>query len=343
MLNAALTLLAGLLVGLALLRWKLPGGMMVGAVIGACAFGLATDRATMPAAAKTAAQIIAGGLIGAGISRDEVFKMRTVVKPALILMPALLAINLVSGVLMRFTGTMDMVTALMGATPGGINSMPMIAADMGADAAKVTILQLARFFVAIGLFPLAIRRMTGGGERADPAKNTANRKPIKWIPFTLTLLVATACGLVGEASPVPSGTMAFAMLGAIVLKWFYPAAHMPRFMSRLAQCLSGAYVGATIGWAELQELTRMPGPVAILVACFTVGAYLTSLLLYKVGCFDRRESLLAATPAGASDMALISADLGVHSANLIVLQVLRLVVVVSVFPAILGAFARLFP
>ena len=54
--------------------------------------------------------------------------------------------------------------------------------------------------------------------------------------------------------------------------------------------------------------------------------------------------MLAATPAGASDMALISADLGIRNAKLIVLQVLRLITVVLVFPSIpsvaVGLFGR---
>ena len=43
----------------------------------------------------------------------------------------------------------------------------------------------------------------------------------------------------------------------------------------------------------------------------------------------------------ALDMALISADLGVSNAKLIVLQVLRLVVVVLVFPSILSFVVHL--
>ena len=51
-----------------------------------------------------------------------------------------------------------------------------------------------------------------------------------------------------------------------------------------------------------------------------------------------------ATPAGASDMALISADRGIRSAKKIVLKVLRLIAVVLVFPSIpsvaVGLFGR---
>lgn len=38
------------------------------------------------------------------------------------------------------------------------------------------------------------------------------------------------------------------------------------------------------------------------------------------------------TPAGASDMALISADLGVTNKAVIELQIIRMMVVISVFP-----------
>ena len=54
------------------------------------------------------------------------------------------------------------------------------------------------------------------------------------------------------------------------------------------------------------------------------------------------ETMLAATPAGASDMALISADIGVNSRELVELQVIRLVVVVSLFPQIIVWVASAF-
>ena len=63
----------------------------------------------------------------------------------------------------------------------------------------------------------------------------------------------------------------------------------------------------------------------------------------KVCGMSRRESMLAATPAGASDMALISADLGVQSPDLIVLQVVRMLVVISVFPQIINLLVHFLP
>ena len=137
--------------------------------------------------------------------------------------------------------------------------------------------------------------------------------------------------------------MGFATLGSIALACLFPGkAQMPRILRKLAQLLSGAYVGASIGAAQLRLLTTLGLPVVILITGYTLGCFLIGFMLWRAGCFTRREGMLAATPAGASDMALISADLGVSNVKLIVLQVLRLVVVVLVFPSILSFVVHLF-
>ena len=59
------------------------------------------------------------------------------------------------------------------------------------------------------------------------------------------------------------------------------------------------------------------------------------LLLSRVFHIQLREAMLTMSPAGASEMALIAADLGVeNSANLTVLQICRLVGVLVLFPQI---------
>ena len=54
-----------------------------------------------------------------------------------------------------------------------------------------------------------------------------------------------------------------------------------------------------------------------------------------------KDGSLMAIAAESSDMALISADLGVQSPDLIVLQVVRMLVVISVFPQIIHLLVRL--
>lgn len=339
-----LTILCALAVGYLLDRIHLPGGMMIGAVIGSCLLGVFTGQSHMPAPAKTVAQIIAGAFIGSGITREDVREMRTVVKPALILIPCLLLINITSGLLIYHVSELDLMTALMCCVPGGISDIPMIAADMGADPSVVVTFQFIRLVLGIGCFPLMIRFVTkeDNGEKTAAA-GKKKKKEFKAQYVALTFAVAAICGLIGKASPMPSGTMGFATMGSIVFACAFPGkAQMPRILRKCAQLLSGAYVGASIGVQQLYLLTTLGLPALILITGYTAGCFVIGYLMYRTGCFTRREGMLAATPAGASDMALISADLGVQNAKLIVLQVLRLIVVVLVFPSILSFVVHLF-
>lgn len=337
----ALTIISACAAGLLLYRLRVPGGMMIGAVIGACVLNLASGWAFMPSQAKTLAQIIAGACIGANVSREEIRGMRSVYKPAIILLPGLLIINVGAGFLIRAVSGMELLTAMFSCTPGGISDIPLIAADLGADPGIVTVMQFIRFLMGIALFP-ALIKLLGKRENALPViENTNASEPKKPLGACVALLVAAALGVLGKLSGIPGGTMALATLGTMALKWFYPSAWSPKPLRRIAQLLSGAFVGAGMGMSELSALATLWLPALILIACYLLGAYGVAYCLRRAKCFDYKESMLAATPAGASDMALISADLGIHNAEIVVLQVVRLIIVISVFPSLLSLISRL--
>lgn len=338
-LDMLLTLLCALFGGLILQRLKVPGGMMVGAVIGASAFNIATGQAYMHPLAKTAAQIAAGAFIGVGVKREDLGQMRALVKVALLVITSLLVVNLVTGLLIYALSPLDPLTAFMSSAPGGLSDIPMIAADLGADASQVVVLQFVRFVLGIAIFPTVI----GHVSQEDASAHDHDYKAPKgdWPHTLLTLAVSAVFGFIGRASGVPGGTMAFSTVGTIIFKLSYPKACMLRPVRRAAQWLSGAYVGAGIGMVQVVALKYLALPAVVLVTCYSLACVLIGNMLQKLKYFDRRESYLAATPAGASDMALISADLGVYNVRLVLLQVMRLVVVITTFPTILSAIARL--
>ena len=66
-----------------------------------------------------------------------------------------------------------------------------------------------------------------------------------------------------------------------------------------------------------------------IVCCIGMGCVIS-----KVFQIELREAMLCLSPEGATEMALIAADLGVHSANLVALQMCRLLSVMAFFPQI---------
>ncbi len=331
--NFFLTLAVGAALGLLFFRIKVPGGMMVGALVGAVLLNVTTGQACMPYAGRLAAQITAGAFIGATLKRSDVARMPKLVKPAAILIGGLLVLNVIMGTIIHYVSGLDWMTSFFCVVPGGMSDVPIIAAELGANSAAIVVLQFSRMLCGVGLFPSIILFFTRDEimpEGRMPAQKVKKKGTVKDI--YLTVLVAALCGLAGKLSGVPVGAMLFTMIGVGALKLFTERAYLPLWLKRAAQVLSGTYVGSTIGPDELLDMGRLILPAVLLLLGYLVNCVVVSKLLHRFCGLTRRESMLAATPAGASDMALISGDLGIANPDLNVLQIIRLITAVGIFP-----------
>lgn len=346
-LNLVITFLFALAGGAALLKIKVPGGMMVGAILAVTILSITTDLAVMPVQAKVTAQCLAGAFIACSVSKEDLKNLPKLRKPLLVLLTSLLAVNLLTGLLIWRFSPLDPLTAMLSSVPGGMSDTPIIAADMGADAGKVAILQFVRMSAGIGVFPSLILLITKdppgpavspeGSEKPASADGQHSRNAA----FLVTLAAALLCGIAGKLSSIPAGTLVFSMFGVIALKFLWGRAYLPMWAKRLAQVLSGAYIGCGISRRDLLELRYLLLPAVLILVGYFLNSLLTGQLLHMLFGYSRKTAMLIATPAGASDMALISADLGVTDKTVIELQIIRMVVVISVFPQIIAVISGL--
>lgn len=337
------TLLVGLVGGYICLRLKVPGGMMVGAMLASAILGLGFDMAYMPTEAKVVAQIVAGAFIAAGMEKNDLLHMRHIPRPIFILLGSMLALNLIMGFLVHFLCGIDLATALYCAVPGGVSDMPIIAADAGANSGIVALVQLSRLITGIGLFPALIAKASKAESREILIEERQKTPPPPKTAGTvaLTLAVATGCGLLGRLSGMPAGTMLFSLLGVLVLKVAFNRAWLPLYIRRGAQVLSGCYIGNSITRGDLLGFKSILWPILLVLAGYTVACFLISAALKRFTGMTRREGMLAAIPAGATDIALISSDLGVTSPDLIVLQIVRMLGSIILFPQVINLILRL--
>lgn len=357
MLEFALTLCAGGAVGYVLYRLKIPGGMMVGSIIGAAALNIFVGGAYVPPLAKSFAQMLAGAYIGTTIDRAKIERLRYIGKPAAILLSVYLITNVATGFLLFAISPLDLSTALFAAVPGGISDIPLIAVDMGADGAKVAAMQFMRMAVGAGVFPSLINAVCKAdappailpdspsasvASAPAPLAGAGKPSPGGHAAFIATLGAAVLGGAVGVLLKLPAGALVFSLAAVVALKLTRGSARLPLWLKRLAQVLSGSYIGCSVGMADLLELRVLPLPVIILLVVYSGVCFLDGWLLNRACGMSRKEAMLAGTPAGASDMALISMDMGVQSADLVVLHVLRLVTVSAVFPQLIGLILQMF-
>lgn len=338
-----LTLVIGSVFGLAAAKMKIPGGLMVGAIVGIAALNILFGTTYMPKETKLFVQIIAGAFIGCSIEKSDVKRLPKIIKPAIIMLCGLLILNITAGFLIYAVSPLDLVTSLMSVVPGGISDTPIIAADMGADAPKVAIMQTVRQILGIGVFPALIlsydNKKNATEKDREREANTGKRRKSKsksWKAFFCTLIIATIAGILGKITGVPSSSFVFPIIAVLILKLVFNFAYMPPRAKNYAQVLSGCYLGSTIVLKDILELNFLIIPLIIIVLGYLANCYFTGKIIRITCGFTRKESMLITTPAGASDIALISADMNVENTDVIIMQVVRAVTVMTFFPQIIN-------
>jgi membrane AbrB-like protein len=325
---------------------------MLGALIGSALFNIFSNGAAWaPIQSKLLVQVIAGSFIGLAMERRDLARLPKLLKPMLVMGFGFLTLNITAGFLMAALSPLDLLTALMSAVPGGVNEIPIIAADMGADAPKVAVMQTLRLIFGLGVFPSLIlmynreqppttAQTAEPAAKTTPAKNSRVRQGLK---FILTLGAGCTAGILGSRTLIPGMTFLFPIAVALLLKLVFNVAFLPPKLRKVAQVLSGCYLGSSVTVETVLEMGYLVAPLIVLVLGYMLNGIITGKILEKTCGFSRRESMLITIPAGASDMALIAADMGIVNPDIPLLQVTRLLLVMTFFPQIINLICYWFP
>lgn len=328
--------------GLIGIKLKLPASAMLGSMIAVGIFTVATGLQVTPPWIKVAAQMVSGGYIGTTMTRDSLSQMKKMAPVAVMLLAGMLVINLVVGGILYLTSPLDLCTSLFATAPGGLTDMTIISDDLGANSAVVSVFQVVRMSSAIMIFPLIIPPLCGvKREKAEKKPEAAKTKKVKKpmtreqkINLAKTICVAFVSGLLGYLSGIPAGTMTFSVLGVSFTKIKYNIGYIPMNVKRGAQMLSGSFIGAKITMDTVRLIISMWPNVLILLVTFIPACLLLGWLLYRTGKIDLTTALFCSAPAGASDMALIASEVGADGPNVAVLQIIRMLGVIALFPPI---------
>jgi len=158
--NLMLTALVSFTGGIIGYLLKVPAGAMTFSMIAVATLNISYNRAYMPLNIRRLTQVFAGILIGARMTYGDLIALKSVMIPAVVLLIGIIAVNLFLGFFISKVSEIDLVTSLFASAPGGMSDMALIAEDLGADAPKVAILQLARYVCVIAFYPIIIKFIT---------------------------------------------------------------------------------------------------------------------------------------------------------------------------------------
>lgn len=339
-----LTLLIAYIFGTIAMKIKVPAGGMIGAMVGVALLNLLTGQAYMYSILRTAVQICLGTMSGYRVGRSELKKMGALVVPIIVMLLICLILNVVFGVVIVKTTSLDIATALLAITPGGATDMVFVAADIGADTGMVGLLQSLRMIYCNGVLPIFFvavinrkKQREGEPEKreeyAPATSDTLSRDPGK---RGAMFAVAACGGLLFKKLGVPGGTLVGALIFTVAFTCIFGKTEYPAPMKRYQQMLSGAYIGTSITYATVSAIPSMLFAVVVILVDIMVYVFLMSFVLGKVSKMDHGTRMLCSTPGGIGEATILSEELGTDTATVAAMNTVRMILVVATFPTIIA-------
>jgi membrane AbrB-like protein len=145
-------------------RLGVPGGALVGAMVGVAALNLAGRHATtLPGGPQFVAFALLGWAIGQGVTRDTVGVLWRAGLPLLGVVAALVVFGGLVALAVTRLGFMDGTTAFLASCPGALSQMGALATSLGANAPLVAAAHTVRVIVVVLVSPHVARLVAGSG------------------------------------------------------------------------------------------------------------------------------------------------------------------------------------
>ncbi|RYH12170.1 AbrB family transcriptional regulator [Tropicimonas sp. IMCC6043] len=323
----ALAAAIGILSGIAARRFGMPLPWMLGPMIGCSLAAVAGAPLHGPAGLRQVVIPVIGVMLGSGFHPGLFANIGEWIG-TLLLLPAFLATATVASyTFYRRVGGYSPVNAFFCAAPGGINEMVVLGAEAGGDERRIALAHALRIFLSISIIALVFALLLD---------IRAARGPGSWVGLTdlslrdAALLVAGGVAglLLGRRLRLPAPMLFGPMLASA-------ATHMtgivtaapPSLFVVAAQITIGTILGCRFAGISVTEMRRDMalgfGSALVLLAVTTGFA---ALLLPLTGT-PLAQAVLAYSPAGLTEMSLLSLAMGQDVAYVSTMHVARIAMI----------------
>ena len=357
----AVTLTAGAIPGVLLMRTKVPMGGIIGSMIGVSILNLITGKAVFLGPVRTVIMILAGAMIGSKIGREEFRSAGKMLTAVGMVWVTMICFNLVIGGVIYKTSNLDIATSLFSVMPGGGTEMAIISEELGGSPVYVGLMQVFRgvlfLLIVPPLFAAIVRTIekkgnTGIKTRARDISNinrnqslqegmqsgTESRAPDRRYTreelVRLAGLIAFSAmgGLLFNHFRITGGLLIGGVVFGIVYSVIFGKSRYPERLPPVQMVLAGSYLGLSVTMDAVRALKGLLVPVIVMTVGVVIFSLLSGIIMWKITKMDLITCFLAASPCGVAELALISEELGADTSIVAIVQAMRFVFVVSLFP-----------
>lgn len=157
----------------------------------------------------------------------------------------------------------------------------------------------------------------------------------------ITFLVALIGALVAMKLKIPAGAMVGSMIAVAIFNIAFDCAYFPRDLKTMTQIISGLFIGCKITKYEIVSLKKSIKPAIINTVLILLSCLLMGVILYLFTDYSLATCTFATAPGSMVDMSIISMDMGADTSVVSVLQLVRLVTILCLFPTLFGKIIKL--
>jgi uncharacterized protein len=150
--------------GLVLQRLDLPGGLVVGSMVGAAGYSLLQggEQVSIPGPLRTAAFLVLGAAIGATVTRATVASLGGILLPAVLSAALIILAGVAIAYLLQTLGVAP-PGAVLATSPGALSALSAAAADRGVGAAEVALFHTVRVVLVLLSLPALLTLLPAEG------------------------------------------------------------------------------------------------------------------------------------------------------------------------------------
>lgn len=281
-----------------------PAGWLSGAMLGVAALA-ATGRATLlPTSLRQLAILISGVGMGCGLTPATIHTLARYPLSLALMAVAVAGMVAASFAILQLAPGFTRSTALFSAIPGALSYVFIVAAETGADMARVAVIQVFRIFVLMAIVPIVARASVPAVHPVFPTD-----------PLAITaLLVAIAAAVGGiierRGGPATGPLYAAIVISAVAHGAGWAPGRLAPNMQIAAQLLVGAWIGTRFVGFDWELLRRsLIAALTSFLAAFCVAALCAAAAAWLVPA-PFAEALAAFAPGGLEAMTMMAFALG---------------------------------
>lgn len=342
-----LTHFVGAAGGLFAKKYKIPAGAMIGAMILVVLLNTVVgEAAAYPVNLRVIVQICSGIVIGCRFTRKDLTELRIMLKPVIILVFMLFALNVFFALLISHMTSLSMITSLFACAPGGVSDLALVAVEFGANTEQVTLLQLFRFIFVVSFFPPIMKKYFLKNESNGEKNHVLHKEPEKTELTTtqkimrtvFSICAAGAGGLFFRTLGMPAGAIIGAIIATVATNLVTEKVYFPVRMKVVTQIFAGCYIGSQVDRESILSVGGLVAPMLFLLAEVFFMAFLTSFMINRITKLDSATSLFSCIPGGIAEMGLIAEEMGLDTPKIVLMHTCRVIAVICVMPLIIKIF-----